>query len=199
VATPLAAIVEELLAREGELTRREEAFTGREEKARISEKAHAQVSASLDEEQTKAEAALQEYLDKMAEHTARGRQVLNFDKMLGEKRAKLDGREQDLELSTATLAKVQARGINPRDNCDELMEFIMHQQLLQDVEMDCIIEAGWLAALDREVSQVLENLCLPPISGIPWDPHTAGDVLGAVDVILERMKEAYDSSHNPWD
>jgi hypothetical protein len=199
VAVPLATIVEGLLAREGELTRREEAFTGREEKVRISMQAHAQVSACLDEEQTKAEAALQEYLDKMAEHTAHGRQVPNFDKMLWEKRATLDGQEQDLELCTAALVKVQARGINPRDNCDELMEFVMHQQLLQDVEMDCIIEASWLATLDREVSQILENLGLPPISGIPRDPHTAGDILGAVDVILEHMKEAYDFSHNPWD
>jgi hypothetical protein len=39
------------------LTRREEALATREEKARIFEKALAQVSASLDEEQTKAEAA----------------------------------------------------------------------------------------------------------------------------------------------
>jgi hypothetical protein len=39
------------------LTRREEALATREEKARISEKALAQVSASLDEEQTKVEAA----------------------------------------------------------------------------------------------------------------------------------------------
>jgi hypothetical protein len=196
---PSAAVVKELLAREGEITQREEALTAREEKARISEKAHAQVSASPDEEQTKAEAALQEYLDKMTEHTAHGRQALNFEKMLGEKRATPDGREWDLELRTTALPKVQAQGINPRDNRDKLMEFVMHQQLLQDVEMDCIIEVGWLAALDREVSQVLENLSLPPISGIPRDPHTIGDVLGVVDVILERMKEAYDSSHSPWD
>jgi hypothetical protein len=55
------------------LTRREEALTVREEKARISEKSLAQVSASLDEEWTKAEATRQEYLNKMAEHTTHGR------------------------------------------------------------------------------------------------------------------------------
>jgi hypothetical protein len=45
----------------------------REEKARISEKSLAQVSASLDEEWTKAEATRQEYLNKMAEHTTHGK------------------------------------------------------------------------------------------------------------------------------
>jgi hypothetical protein len=44
-----------------------------EEKVRISKKALAQVNASLYEEWTKAEAARQEYLNKMAEHTAHGR------------------------------------------------------------------------------------------------------------------------------
>jgi hypothetical protein len=111
LATALSAVVvEELLAREGELTRREEALIAREEKVRISEKALAcPVSASLDEVRTKVEAARQEYLNKMAVHTARGRQVIDFDKMLGEKRARLDDQEWDLELHTATLAQ----GINP--------------------------------------------------------------------------------------
>jgi hypothetical protein len=53
--------------------------------------------------------------------------------MLGEKRAKLDEWEWDLELQTTVLAEAQARGINPRDNCDELMEFVELRQLLQDV------------------------------------------------------------------
>jgi hypothetical protein len=38
-----------------------------------------------------------------------------------------------------------------------------------------------------------------PILGVTWDPCTAGDILGAVDVILEHMKEVYDSGHDPWD
>jgi hypothetical protein len=108
VVAPSATVVEELLALEGELTRREEAPVKREEKARISEKALAQVSASLDEEWTKVEAARQEYLDRITEHTTRDRQVLNFDKMLGEKRARLDEREWDLELRTVALAEAQA-------------------------------------------------------------------------------------------
>jgi hypothetical protein len=56
-----------------------------------------------------------------------------------------------------------------------------------------------LATLVGEVSQVLENLSLPPIPGIPWNLRTTDDILGAVDVILERIKEAYDSGHIPWD
>jgi hypothetical protein len=107
-ATPLTVVVEELLTWEGELCRTEEALTVREEKARISEKALAQVRASLDEEQTKAEATRQEYLNKMPEHTAHDRHVLDFDKMLGEKRARFDEREQDLELHTTVLAEARA-------------------------------------------------------------------------------------------
>jgi hypothetical protein len=72
--------------------------------------------------------------------------------MLGEKRAKLDEWEWDMELQTTVLAEAQARGINPRDNRDELMEFIELRQLLQDVEMDRVTEAGRLTALMREVS-----------------------------------------------
>jgi hypothetical protein len=68
----------------GELTQREEALAAWEEKARISKKALAQVSASLDKDQIKGEAIRHEYLDQLVEHIAHGRQVLNFDKMLGE-------------------------------------------------------------------------------------------------------------------
>jgi hypothetical protein len=164
---PSAAVVEELLVQEWVLTQKEEALSTREKKVRISEKALAQVSASLDEEWTKAKAARQEYLNKMAEHTTRGWQVPDFDRMLGEKRARLDEREWDLELCTSVLAKVQARGINPQDNHDELMEFVELQQLPQDVEADHVTKASQLAALVREESHVLKNLGLPPISRIP--------------------------------
>jgi hypothetical protein len=97
------------------------------------------------------------------------------------------------------LAEAQSRGINPRDNCDELMEFIELRWLLQDIKVDRITEAGRLGALVREVSQVLENLGMPPIPGIPRDPRTVSDVLEAMDVILECVKEAYDSGHGPCD
>jgi hypothetical protein len=66
----------------------------------------------------------------MAEHTAHNRQVLDFDKMLGEMRASLDERERDLELRLVALAEAQDRGIKPRDNHDELMEFVEIRQLL---------------------------------------------------------------------
>jgi hypothetical protein len=77
------------------------------------------------------------------------------------------------------------------------MEFIELWWFLQDIEADHVTVAGWLAALVREVSQVLQNLGMPPILGILRDPCTTGDVLEAVDVILERVKEAYDSGHCP--
>jgi hypothetical protein len=71
----------------------EEAFAAQEEKAGILEKALAKVSADLDVEWTKAEATQKEYVDKMAAHTAHAKHSLGLDKMLGEKKVELDGRE----------------------------------------------------------------------------------------------------------
>jgi hypothetical protein len=65
--------------------------------------------------------------------------------------------------------------------------------------VDRVIEAGWLATLVRDVSMVLVDLCVAPIPGIPRDPHTAGNVLEVLDIILERLSDMYVSGHNPWD
>jgi hypothetical protein len=194
-----ATAAEELLALEGELMRREEALTVREEKARISEKALVQVSATLDMEQTGAVATQQEYLDKIQAHTASDKHILGLDKILEEKNVELDGGEGHLELRVATLEEAQAQGLNPWDNHDEPMELIELRRLLQNAEADRVVEAGWLLTLVGHVSKVLEDLGMPPILGIPLDPHMAGDVLGAMDIILECMKEAYDSGHDAWD
>jgi hypothetical protein len=82
-----ARVVEELqellLACEAELTRREEALTVKEEKAGISRKALAKVSADLDAERNKAEATWQEYLNKRAAHKACAKHSLELDKILG--------------------------------------------------------------------------------------------------------------------
>jgi hypothetical protein len=53
--------------------------------------------------------------------------------------------------------------------------------------------------LVRHVSKVLVDLGMPPIPRIPRDPHTAGDVLEVVGIILERLWETYASGHGPWD
>jgi hypothetical protein len=42
----------------------------------------------------------------MAAHTARAKRSLGLDKMLGEKKVELDGRERDLDLHEAALAEV---------------------------------------------------------------------------------------------
>jgi hypothetical protein len=65
--------------------------------------------------------------------------------------------------------------------------------------VDRVVEAGRLATLVRDVSKVLEDFGMPPIPGIPQEPRMAGDVLEAVDVILEHLQEACASGHNPWD
>jgi hypothetical protein len=49
------------------------------------------------------------------------------------------------------------------------------------------------------MSKVLEDLGMPPIHGIPRDSRMAGDILEAVDSILEHLQEAYASSHDAWD
>jgi hypothetical protein len=65
--------------------------------------------------------------------------------------------------------------------------------------VDRVVKVGWLATLVSDVSKVLVDLGMPTIPVIPQDPRTAGDVLEVVDVILEFMKEAYDSGNGPWD
>jgi hypothetical protein len=135
----------------------------------------------------------------MAAHTARAKHSLSLDKLLGEKKVEIDGREQDLELREAALAEAQTRGLQPRDNRDVLMEFVELWRLLQDTEADRIIEVSRLATLVRDMSKVLAGLGLPHIPKILRDPCTTSDVLEVVDVFLEHMKEAYDSNHGPWD
>jgi oligoendopeptidase F len=135
-------MLELLLAREEELTQREEALTTREEKAGILEKALAKVSADLAAERAKAEATRKEYLEKMAAHTARAKHSLGLDKMLGEKKVELNGKERDLVLREAVLAEAQTRGLNPQDNLDDLMESIELRRLLQDAEADRVIDVG---------------------------------------------------------
>jgi dynactin complex subunit len=125
------------------------------------EKGLTKVSANIDMERTKSEATQKEYLDKMATHTARAKHSLGLDKMLGEKKVELDGRDQDLELCKATLKEAQTLELNPRDNRDELMEFVELRRLLQHAVADRVIEVGWLATLVRDVSKVLANLSMP--------------------------------------
>jgi hypothetical protein len=73
------------------------------------------------------------------------------------------------------------------------------RRLLQDVEADRVIEAERLATLVRDVSKVLEDLCMPPIPEISQDPRMTDDILEVVNVILECLQEAYTSGHGPWD
>jgi hypothetical protein len=95
----------------------------------------------------KAEAIQKEYLNKMEVHTTRAKVSLGLNKMLGEKKVEHDGREWDLVLHEAVLAQAQYLGLNPRDDHDELLEFIELQRLLKDVEVEHVVETGRLAIL----------------------------------------------------
>jgi hypothetical protein len=194
---PLYTVVEEFLVWEGELTQREEALAMREDETRISEQALVQASTVLDEERAKDNPTRQEYLNKIEAHTTGGKHVLDLDRVLAEKKVELDVGERGLELLMVAPVEAQARWLKPWDNHDELMEFVELRQLLWDVEADHVVESSQVAALVRDVSHVSENLGMPPISGIPQDLHTIGDVLGSINMILEGVKEAYDSATAP--
>jgi hypothetical protein len=139
-STMVEELQEQLLAWEEELTQREEALAAREEKARIFEMALVKVSTDLDAEQAKTEATQKEYLDKMEGHTTCAKNSLGFDKMLGEKKVQLDGREQDLDLRKAVLVEAQSEGLNPRDSCEELMELVVFWRHLKEPEVEHGIE-----------------------------------------------------------
>jgi hypothetical protein len=70
-------------------------------------------------------------------------------------------------LRETVLVEAQTRGLNPRDNHNELMELVELQRLLQDAEVDYVIEACRLVTLVRDVSKVLEDHGMSPIPGIP--------------------------------
>jgi hypothetical protein len=110
-STMVASVVveelqEQLLASE-ELMRREEALTMQQEGAKISQKALVKVRADLDAERAKAKATQQGYLNKMEAHITHSMYSLSLDKMLGEKKVELNGRERDLDLREAALVEAQ--------------------------------------------------------------------------------------------
>jgi hypothetical protein len=98
---------------EEDLTWRGKALTVSEEKPRISKKALVKVSVDLDTEWSKAEATRKEYLDNMEAHTAHAKHSLDLDKMSGEKKVQLNGREWDLDLCEVALVEAQSQGLNP--------------------------------------------------------------------------------------
>jgi hypothetical protein len=62
-----------------------------------------------------------------------------------------------------------------------------------------VAKAGRLAILVGDISKVLVDLGMSPISGIPWDLRMADDILEEAGTNLECVWEAYFSGHNPWD
>jgi hypothetical protein len=77
------------------------------------------------------------------------------------------------------------------------MELVDLHGLLWDAEVDHVIEVGRLATLVRDVSKVLEDLGMSPIPGITRNPRMASDILGAVDIILKHVKDAYAYTSDP--
>jgi hypothetical protein len=157
---------EQLLTREEELTWREEALTMREEKSKITKKALVKVSADLDAERAKTEATRQEYLDKMWAYTDHAKHTLSLDKILEEKKVQLDEKGQDLALREA---ETHARGLDPWDNQEELMELVGLRKRLEEAEVACTAVVGQLAVLVGDISKALVDLGMPAIPRIPQD------------------------------
>jgi hypothetical protein len=77
------------------------------------------------------------------------------------------------------------------------LEFIELRRVRQDTEGDNVTGAERLVILARDISKVLVDLGMPPNQRIPRDSCMVGDILVALDVILEHMWEVYSFSHNP--
>jgi hypothetical protein len=103
----------------------------------------------------------------MEVHTTRIEHSLSLDKMLGEKKVQLDERERDLEVRKVSMVEPQSWGLNPRDNYEELMEFIELRRHLKEPKVERVAEAGWLTILVRDISKVLVDQGMPSILGIP--------------------------------
>jgi uncharacterized 2Fe-2S/4Fe-4S cluster protein (DUF4445 family) len=147
---------EQLLASEEVLSQRDEALTVQEEKARISKMPLVKVNIDIDVECAKTEGTHKEYLDKMQVSTARAMHTLGLDKMMGEKKVKLNGKVQDLDVREAVLAEAQSRDLNSWDNCEEMMELVELQMRHEEVRL---------------------YIGMPPIPGIPQAQCTSGDVM----------------------
>jgi hypothetical protein len=93
---------------EEELTWREEALATWEQKAKVLENALVRISVDIDVERAKAKAIWNEYLNKMEAQITHAKHSLSLDKMLGEKKVELDGREWDLPLCEAALEEAQS-------------------------------------------------------------------------------------------
>jgi hypothetical protein len=86
--------------------------------------------------------------------------------MLGEKKVFVDKKEWDLDLREVALMEAQAQGLNPRDNCEELMEHVELRRRLEEAVVAHITKAGQLTILVGDISKVLVDLGTPPIPRI---------------------------------
>jgi hypothetical protein len=66
------------------------------------------------------------------------------------------------------LVEAQSRGLNPWDHHGELIEFVKLRRCLKDAEVEPVANVVRPVILVRDVSKVLVDLGMPPISGLPW-------------------------------
>jgi hypothetical protein len=118
---------------------------------------------------------------------------------LEEKKARLDGQEQDLILREEALSEARTRGLDPVERQEELVELVELRQRLEETRLARGAEAARLARIVGDMSGALVNLGMAPVPEIPQLPDKADDVLRAAGVVVERLKDAADNGFGLWD
>jgi hypothetical protein len=73
------------------------------------------------------------------------------------------------------------------------------RERMAGVENEFATEAMQLSRSVMEISDALVDLGVFPIRDIPLQPRSAQDVMTAVSLILECLREEHASSAGPWD
>jgi hypothetical protein len=116
----------------------------------------------------------------------------NFDPVLEECRILVSFQETDLEWREK-LAEEQACGLYPFDGSYLLVELEELCERVARVESEHATEAMELSWLVREISDNLVDLGVFPIQDIAQCPNSAQDVLMAVGLVSERLREEHRS------
>jgi hypothetical protein len=119
--------------------------------------------------------------------------------MLEESQILLSLQETDLKVREAKLTEEQARDQHSFDVRDLPVELEEHRARVGRIEDECAIKAGKTLKLVMEISNALVDEGKLPIQDIPQLPKLAQEVLAAIELILERLREEQASEADPWD
>jgi hypothetical protein len=104
-----------------------------------------------------------------------------------------------LEVREAKLAEEQPCSLHSFDGRDLSMELKKLHTCMDRVEDECVTEAEKLSMLVVGISNALIDLKMLPIRDIPQILKSVLEVLIAVGLILERLREEHASGAGPWE